>query len=405
MTKHKSSKTELPLILLDNICTKGCEDCQGNCSPILMPENYDNFRNGKERDWNEGKKKSLAVASAARRSSKKKISQGEESAFSESRINRMENCINLLAFEVENMEYDCRKRLKKAYFCKDRMCTVCQRRRSLLLFQQNKKIFDRWMEEVRAIGAKPAFILLTLTTPNSQEDDLSAAITEMMKGFHRLFELKALDFVKGFFRTLETTYNAKSDTYNPHIHVILGVHESYFSHGYLSQKTWLELWKRSVRRSDVQIIDVRRVRAKKGSPKSEDSPESDAIKGILETSKYCVKPMDYITSSGKKGATKYQVKEQVLEVLAENLKARKLISRGRAFSRIEKEMKLEDSDDADLIKIGEEDQNEDFQPMYEVMWRWLSGSEKYQLIGHRELSKSEEGSGDLPIDPGEDPRE
>lgn len=387
MTKHNSRENEAPLIPLDNICTNKCEDCKGDCSPVLMDEKYDNFQNGKDRDWNMAKKRSLSVAWAAGRSSKKKKSQGEESAFSDSRISRMENCINLLTFEVENMDYDSRKRLKRACFCKDRMCLVCQRRRSLLLFQQNKKIFDRWMKDVRDTGAKPAFILLTLTIPNSKKENLDSTITEMMKGFKRMFELKELNFVQGFFRTLETTYNAQSDDYHPHIHVILGVKESYFSHGYLSQERWLELWRQSTRRSDIEVVDVRRVRSKKGAVKSEDSFGSDAIAGILETSKYCVKPMDYVTPSGKKG--EYKVNEEVLETLAKSLKCRKLIARGRAFLRIEKDLSLEDSDDADLLKVGEEDQSEDFEPMYEVMWRWLSGSEKYQMIGHRDLGKSE----------------
>lgn len=386
MTKHKSSKTELPVIYSTNslICEKDNEN-----SSFILPSDYDRRQSGALYDWNDWKQKSLTVATGASKIMERESDLECDKArlVTEGRLNRMMICADYLIFALGEQIHGGEKRLIGTNFCRDRFCPHCQKRRSLVLFGQHKPVVEKWTEDVENTRAKPAFILLTLTTPNCRGDDLGDCITQMLKGFKRLFELKELGFVKGFLRTLEITYNPKRDDYNPHIHVMMGVHESYFSHGYLSQRRWLALWKKSVRRDDVQIVDARRIH---GNGQGVGDTHSSAMAGVLETAKYCTKPSDYMKFDEKTG--KYSVNDKVLEVLMRNLKGRKLVALGGAFREIHKNLKMQDEESSDLIS-ADLDQDNKFVALYEALWRWSSNSNGYYL--------SRTTPADPPIDPGD----
>jgi plasmid rolling circle replication initiator protein Rep len=146
---------------------------------------------------------------------------------------------------------------------------------------------------------------------------------------------------------------------------MMGVHESYFNNHYISQKKWLGLWQKSIRRDDVQIVDARRI---KGKGKGVGDTHSSAMAGVLETAKYCTKPSDYLKIDEKTG--KYSVNDKVLEVLMRNLKGRKLVALGGAFREIYKKLKMQDEESSDLIR-ADLDQDNKFVALYEALWRSL----------------------------------
>jgi plasmid rolling circle replication initiator protein Rep len=341
-------------------------------------------------NWTSKKLKNLAVADACERLMKKEVEENSMN-ISEKRINRMRGCATYLRFAVETLDKKSKKRLTQANFCRDRFCPHCQKRRSMMLFSQFKRLLETWVEGFNGVKAKPAFLLLTLTIPNCKAEDLGATIDQMLQGFNRLFKLKDLDFVKGYFRTLETTYNQTRDDYHPHIHVVMGIHESYFSHNYLSKEKWLQLWKQSMRRDDIKVVNILKVRDKKDLKRVEKTLEEgqkegldpcDMMAGILETAKYCVKPSDYLDFDEEK--SQYVANEEVLGVLMEHLKGRRLIAYGRDFDEIRKKLKDQDVDEADLIKLNAEEDQEPFSPMYEVLWRWVSDLGRYGLVHEKE---------------------
>ena len=117
------------------------------------------------------------------------------------------------------------KKLVRANFCRDRLCPMCQWRRSMkLAYQVNQVCHLAFLE-------KPGlrFLFLTLTTRNVRGDKLKAAIDEMNYGFSKLMNRKEVKrSVEGYFKAIEVTYNSNREDYHPHFHVILAVKPSYF---------------------------------------------------------------------------------------------------------------------------------------------------------------------------------
>src|SRR5699024_4502293 len=108
------------------------------------------------------------------------------------------------------------------------------------------------------------YIFLTLTVKNCYGEDLKDTLDLMTGSFNKLNQRKPFkNAVKGYFRSLEVTYNEDENTYHPHFHLILAVNKSYFSDtkSYLSQEDWTNLWKESLKVDYTPIVDVRRIKA------------------------------------------------------------------------------------------------------------------------------------------------
>jgi plasmid rolling circle replication initiator protein Rep len=310
--------------------------------------------NGKERPWRNKKMKSLKVSESFKRLNLK------------NRAERTKYCGSELKFG--ECSKDGQKKLLHANFCKDRLCPMCNWRRSGMLQGQVMEILHQATEE-----RKMKFIFLTLTVKNCKKHELKSTIDSLFEGFRRLFQYKAVDnVVVGWVRCLEITRNNKRyskdyDTYHPHFHILIGVTPSYFSgQEYLSKKKWASLWRKSLKLDYEPIVYVKAVK-----PKQEgQSAEAAAI----ETAKYSVKDTDYIHESTKET-------DKVISVLAEALKSRRLVGFGKLFKEIKARLKLRDveSDDADLV--GNE-KKECSCPLcggilVETLYRWHMGYKNY----------------------------
>lgn len=284
----------------------------------------DKKNNGKEKPWKEKKMKSL------------KVSESFKRLNLANRAKRTKYCGSELKFG--ECQHDGHKKLLYANFCKDRLCPMCNWRRSRMLQGQIMQILHQAVQE-----RKMRFIFLTLTVKNCKKHELNNTIDNMFEGFRRLFQYKAVDnVIVGWTRCLEITRNNKRysknyDTYHPHFHVLIGVRPSYFKGTeYLSQKKWASLWQKALKLDYTPVVGVEVVKPKR------DGQSVEAA--VAETAKYSVKDTDYIHKSKKET-------DSVVLVLAEALKNRRLIGFGKLFKEIKARLKLQDveSDNANLI--------------------------------------------------------
>ena len=110
-----------------------------------------------------------------------------------------------------------------ANFCRQRLCAVCGWRRSA-------KFVAQMIPVTKLLTGKGyKFIFITLTVPNCPADAVRDTISELLKGWDRLNKKTRYKTAwKGFCRSIEVTYNAKHNTYHPHIHALIAVDTKYY---------------------------------------------------------------------------------------------------------------------------------------------------------------------------------
>ncbi|MDA1478428.1 protein rep [Bacillus changyiensis] len=325
----------------------------------------DETATGKKRDW-KGKKSRSNLMGKHYEGLNKRVG----APYYSKRAQRLFECAEQLWF-VRDLETG-KLKLKRAHFCKVRLCPMCAWRRSLKIAYHNKLIVEEANRQYHC-----AWLFLTLTIRNVEGRELSPSITDMMKGFNRLMKYKRVDIAKlGYFRALEITKNHKEHTYHPHFHVLLPVKKSYFTgKSYISQKDWTSLWKKAMKLDYTPIVHIQRVKGKASIDaeqiESEVREAMEEQKAVLEISKYPIKDTDVIRG--------HKVTEDNLDTvyyLDDALSFRRLIGYGGILKEIHKELNLDDAEDGDLVKI-EEDNDEVANEAFEVMAYWHPGIKNY----------------------------
>lgn len=134
------------------------------------------------------------------------------------------------------------QRLQASSFCRVRLCPMCQWRRSLKLAGQARMVVaeaDRRRAMDTHSGQGWRYLMLTLTVRNVSGDRLAQEIDALHKALKRLTLRKQWP-AAGWLWATEITYNAKSDTYHPHMHLLLAVPPEYFAgRAYLSKSKWV----------------------------------------------------------------------------------------------------------------------------------------------------------------------
>lgn len=176
-----------------------------------------------------------------------------------------------------------------ANFCRQRICPMCQRRRSLDVAANTREIVNYLTEKD---GRK--FLHLVLTVPNVGLCDLDDTITRMYKASSAMFKDKQLcRKFKGVMRCLEVSYNKKvgyidgdidgglriiGNAFHPHLHCLVAVGKSYGSgKNYIRQDKLLELWRSYYGCDKISQLHIAAVK--------DDG-------AVSEVAKYCVKPLD-----------------------------------------------------------------------------------------------------------------
>src|ERR1017187_5863889 len=175
-------------------------------------------------------------------------------------------------------------KLRQAFFCRVRLCPICQWRRSLMWIA-------RFLQAVPALLAKhprARFVFLTLSRRNPDVSELRVSLIEMGRAWDRLRKRKEFAAVLGWVRTVEVT-RGKCGSAHPHYHTLLMVPEDYFrrSDKYVTQAEWTELWRESLRLGYDPIVHVTAVKAKRGRPVP-GHPNPGLMGAARETLKYAV---------------------------------------------------------------------------------------------------------------------
>lgn len=289
----------------------------------------------------------------------------ENKAFSVSR------CASYLDFQRCAVDRKHHSKLLNANFCRDRMCSQCQWRKSIRQFSVAVKVgHELRIREQELNQPESKFIFLTLTIPNVRLEKLSDSITELFTGWKKLRQRKEVrKVVLGYHRALEITYNAQTNEFHPHIHAAIVVSSNYFSgHNYIKHERWLEMWREAMRMPEITQVDVRKIRAKKG--------QDEITSGFAEACKYSLKYWATSLTKEEKKEIRRKVDNEgidfgvkghiwlretleesahVVHELSSALRNRRLVQFGGVLRDIKRELKLKDAEEGgDLVNTSDE---------------------------------------------------
>ena len=234
---------------------------------------------------------------------------------------RMQSCATHLTYQVKQhiTTGEIKQDLQAMHTCKVRVDPVCTWARSRIW----RKRLDEGLNRMMVDHPTTRFIFLTLTKKTCDVTLLGENITLTSKSFDRLMKRRDVKTnVLGYAKSLEITrcfdwydsrgkfierhgttwfkrHKSKSkgkwkakptDECHPHIHVLLAVKASYFSHGYITQNEWVNYWKESLDIDYKPTVDIRTV---KPNPKYEND-KLGLISSVLELAKYSTKPCDIV---------------------------------------------------------------------------------------------------------------
>lgn len=310
--------------------------------------------------------------------------------------------------------------LQEAHFCRERLCPMCQARRSKKAFSQIATITGHLERK----GMR--FLLLTLTVPNCSGSELRLTIRDMQDAFHRLVNYKRFTgSIMGFFRAMEVTRNNNKrspsyGTYHPHYHVLLAVDADYFTTGkYIDNKVyymldndpegnkekqhftkksdrfvkdkngkyvvdekrgqeWLKLWRRAYRDDTITQVDVRIVNS---DDISIDDVSSGSVSGLAkacaEVAKYTMKSKDYIFPNDD------DLTDEVVTTLQSALKGVRLTALGGVMKEVANMLELDDMEDGDLIHTEVKPKPEHGACLFMRRYAWNYEKHCYDLVSEQ----------------------
>jgi plasmid rolling circle replication initiator protein Rep len=269
---------------------------------------------------------------------------------------RISQCSEWLMYALKsNDEGEIKLKLRDARFCRVRHCPVCQWRRELMW----RARFFKALPDIQAKYPTGRWVFLTLTVKNCEISELRSTLTKMNVAWVRLIQRKLFPAL-GFIKSVEVT-RGWDGTAHPHFHCLMLVPASYFGKGYIPQAEWTTLWQSCLKVDYTPIVDVRTVKAKKGTSNATgDASNVAMMKAICETLKYSVKPDDLLADP------------EWLSQLTKQLQKTRAISIGGCL----KEFFSED-DPEDLIngEIEEEEKTEDEAMLF---FDWASAIRRYK---------------------------
>lgn len=265
----------------------------------------------------------------------------------DSRSCRVSDCGTFLEYYVTESE----KKLHAANFCRDRLCPMCNWRRSKKIFSQMSRIMDYLEKD----GYR--FLFLTLTVKNCSVENLRLTIDNLFSGWRYLYHKNRVfrTVVCGTYRGLEVTRNKETGEFHPHFHVILAVRPDYFTRSYVTQEHWSNLWRSACDLAYDPIVHIETVKS-----------GSRGLSGaVSEAAKYAVKSSDYLIGS-------MDDRLSYVSAFLSSLTNRKLVSLTGCFRKAGKLLSLDDMENGDLVHVDNDDFREDLAYMI-VRYGWRNG--------------------------------
>ena len=321
----------------------------------FITENQDNktlkdiSKSGKQRPWKEKKIDNVSYSEILDILKLKKA-------------HNVKQCGSVLEFKPTEEGY---LKLYKTWFCKSKLCPVCNWRRAM----KNSYQAQRVIEEVVKEKPKARWLFLTLSTKNAIDGEtLEQSLKHLTKAFDRLSRYKKVSKnLVGFLRSTEVTVNKNDGSYNQHMHVLLCVEIAYFrkKENYITQKEWVDLWQKALQ---VDYRPVANIKAIKPNQKG----DKDIQAAIKETSKYSVKSSDFLTSNQEKN-------QEIVKDLEQGLYRKRMLSYGGLLKQKHKILNLDDSEDGNLINTSDEKTTEEEQKAHSIMTIWNYQKQNYYI--------------------------
>nr|WP_011428877.1 protein rep [Staphylococcus simulans]CAJ75667.1 replication protein [Staphylococcus simulans] len=301
----------------------------------FIDENQDNktlkdiSKSGKQRPWKEKKIDNVSYSEILDILKLKKA-------------HNVKQCGSVLEFKPTEEGY---LKLYKTWFCKSKLCPVCNWRRAM----KNSYQAQRVIEEVVKEKSKSRWLFLTLSTRNAIDGEtLEQSLKHLTDSFRRLFKYKKISKnLIGFLRSTEVTVNKNDGSYNQHMHVLLCVENSYFKNksNYITQKEWVDLWQKALQVDYRPVANIKAIKPNKKGDK-------DIQAAIKETSKYSVKSSDYLTGDSEKDS-------EIVSDLEQGLYRKRMLSYGGLLKQNIKILNLDDAEKGNLINTSDEEKTTD----------------------------------------------
>jgi len=262
-------------------------------------------------------------------------------------------CSNSITYEQYTNN---KQRIVNMTSCQDRICPACSYRRSQRTFAKLIRI----VKSKEFLDKKYKLIFLTLTLRNVSQDQLGNGIDHIFYSFNKFLKNKRIKRInKGFFRSLEISFNRDSRDYHHHLHIVFAVNNSYFKHPdlYLKQKDFTDIWRSSAGLDYSPVVYVERVK--------------DAG-GIAEVAKYSVKLDKELIED---------LTNEEFKILRDELTRRRLISLGGILRQLDAKLKLNLGKGGDITSDDIDDEYyKDEVLKFIVGLQWMVGLGKYRLI-------------------------
>jgi len=275
------------------------------------------------------------------------------------------NCGTFLEFSKEDTAQGNIYHLKASNFCRQRVCPMCQ-------FRKSEKMFVEVLRVVQSLQNDYRFLHMVLTVPNSRyERELVTSVRLLYKAFGYLISHgKPKKAFKGILRCLEVSYNYDNDTYHPHLHCLVAVTPSYFNDTkvYISHEHLREIWTKAVSWAIDRLGDSADfARSEHLLQCSIRACKEGDYRGVAEVCKYCVKPLDL-----DKTAKSVQNKRVIL-ALFHVLKGTRFVQKYGIFKRLLSTSIDEDGEEGSITTSEEGDS---------VAFLWDSATMQYRSDRH-----------------------
>lgn len=281
---------------------------------------------------------------------------GQERPWQKRKIEnvRYAEYLEILEFKKAHNVHDCAETIKyrvtdngemklyQVWFCKSRLCPLCNWRRA----NKSAKQLEMILNEAVKRQSKARFLFLTLTTRNTWDKErLKHELRKMGRAVRSLMLYKKpKKNLLGYVRSTEITVN-EDGSYHQHMHLLVMVNAHYFSSSddYVTQAEWTKLWQRAMKLDYTPIVNVEAVKANRA--KGKGSLKASA----LETAKYQTKSADYMTKDDERNLT-------VIDDLEFALKGSRQVSFAGLLKEIRKDLQLDDVENGDLIHTNSENE-------------------------------------------------
>lgn len=284
---------------------------------------HDVSATGKEKPWARKKEETLKIVDLFRLA---RIY--DPSIITDGRLYAMELCGYTLKFSIHE---DGSRHLKSGHFCHNRLCPMCTWRKSLKMFFQTDKVISAILND------KPTerFLFMTLTIRNVQGSQLPSALDTLNQAYKTLFKARDIKkrHIDGYMKAMEITYNSQTDTYHPHIHLILAVPSTYFKAGnYIKQSEWRDMWQKALHVDYAPQLNIKAIKL-------------STSKAVAEVAKYPIKMDSILSIKDKTKAAK------ALAVLQSSSRNRRFVTFGGIFAKYRRMLKQDDIETGDLVHV------------------------------------------------------